>query len=139
MLLDFGELVINFADVVVYEVRGYYTDALIALLKRNELDLAQLTLANVDEDMKPAKLEIATRYRNFLQNMLKFTLRKMNVKGSSNKLQHFIETFFAMAYFRIPLFRKKYLSCLMQKSFRPIEDWRSTELDLEDYDPEGKE
>ena len=125
--------------MVVYEVRGYYFDALIAILKRNELDLTHLTLANADEDMKPPKLEIATRYRNFLQNMLKFVLRKMNVKGSSDKLRDFIETFFAMAYFRIPLFRKKYLSCLTQKSFMPIEDWRSTELDLEDYNPDGKE
>ena len=132
-MLEFADLAINFVDVVHYDVRRYYFDCLIAILKRGELDLGQLSIVDGSLNVNEQKKEVAVRYKTFLQSVLKFVLKKLNVKGSSDELRRFIETFLAMAYFRIPQFRKKYLECLTQKSFGPITDWRSTELDLEEY------
>lgn len=44
MMLELAEFCINFVDVIVYEVRPLYFDCLVAILKRGELDLGNLSL-----------------------------------------------------------------------------------------------
>ncbi len=131
IMLDLADFFINFVDVITYEIRPYYFSCLIAILKRGELDLGFLTLSNVDAPLLSKKREVATRYKDFLMTSLKFVLKKLSYKGGSDNLKKFVEIFLAMAYFRIPLFRKKYLEVLHQKGFDPIDEWRSSEFNID--------
>ena len=130
LLLEVAEFFINFVDVITYEVRHLYFDCLVAILKRGELDLGNLSLDNVEPGLLLKKKEIAVRYKSFLKYTLKYVLRKLNFKGGSDNLRRFIEYFMAMAFYRIPLFQKQYLTCLKQKSYGPIDEWRSAEWNI---------
>ena len=44
----------------------------------------------------------------------------------------FVENFCALAYFRIPEFREKLLTCIKSENDREISEWRGTDYKLED-------
>ncbi len=53
---------------------------------------------------------VNTRYNNLLVKMLSVVLNKLKQKGGYNyKEREFMEHFLALAYFRIPFYRKKIL------------------------------
>jgi hypothetical protein len=86
-MLDLAEFFINFVDVITYEIRPFYFNCLIAILKRGELDLGFLTLSNAESALASQKREVANRYKDFLMTSLKFVLRKLNYKGGSESLK----------------------------------------------------
>ena len=131
-LLDLGELLINYADFIQYDVKPYYFECLVKLNKRGELGLGYLSFNNESPKMYEKRREIAERYSHFLVEMLKFALYRMHFKGIEPKTQKFVEHYLAIAYFRIPAFRTKLLDCIKSKSFYPVNEWRGITMDLEE-------
>lgn len=77
------------------------------------------------------KLEVCERYQALLYMTLKKVLEKINQKGLPNKERDFIEQFTAIAYFRVPEFRKKMLEKISASTKDvTIEEWRGTEWKL---------
>jgi hypothetical protein len=133
LLIEAGEYIIKYADVVAYEVRGFYCEALMHLMRRGELELGQISLERVTDPSQQAKrIEIAVRYRTFMHRVLSLALSKMNLKGTDPKVQEFSEGIFAVCYFRIPEFKAKLLAAFKKKSYERIAEWRGTLFDLEE-------
>lgn len=133
LLLEVGEYIVKYADVVAYEVRGCYCEALMHLMRRGELELGQISLERVADPAQQAKrVAIAVRYRSFMHRVLALALSKMNLKGTDPKVQEFSEGMFAVCYFRIPEFKAKLLSAFKKKSYERVPEWRGTLFDLEE-------
>lgn len=130
ILLNLGEHLLSFADLVVYDFRPYYYACLTELLKRGELDLGNLTW---DPHCSHASVcrQVASRYQTFLIEMLQLTLIMINFKGADPRVANFFEEFCVMAYFRIPGFRDRVFRCLKRKSFGNVEEWRGISMNLE--------
>ena len=69
-------------------------------------------------------------YQTFLYSALQQVLQKLNAKGLPDKEREFVEKFTAIAFFRIPEFRKKLLENLKNKEDVVIDEWRGTEWGL---------
>ena len=133
LLLEVGEYLMNWADYVAYEVRGYYCEALMHLMRRGELELGQISLERAaDPSQQEKRIEIAVRYRTLMHRVLAHALSKMNLKGADPKVQEFSEAVFAICYFRIPEFQEKLLSGIKKKSYELVPEWRGTTFDLEE-------
>jgi len=126
-LLDTGEHFLRFADVTPYAVRPFYYEGLIHLMRRGELDLGALSLTEEDEKSITKKMPGAVRYRSFLHNVLSCALGKMKVKGVDKKTQQFTEFVCAVCYFRVPEYRKSFLSCILEKDVGDLSEWPAEE------------
>lgn len=74
------------------------------------------TSINVEEIKNYQKVLIALNYQYILNKTLKYSLQKLAKRGgiSDYYLRDFIEKFIPIAYFRIPLFRNKFLKLLVE-------------------------
>jgi hypothetical protein len=61
----------------------------------------------------------------------------MTGRGHLLELQTLIETFLAIAYFRIPEFRSKILECLPDEKEVQIDEWKPTHFSLEEKEMTG--
>ena len=52
---------------------------------------------------------------------------KLNMKGVDVYKRSFVEIIISVGYFRVPEFREKFLSIILEKSDGIIEEWRNTE------------
>ena len=85
------------------------------------------------------KFEVCERYQALLYQALQKVLDKVNQKGLPDKERAFIEEFTAIAYFRVPEFRKKMLERIHNSvKDMKIEEWRGTEWMLDENIDENK-
>ena len=56
---------------------------------------------------------------------------KLNMKGVDVYKRNFVEIIISVSYFRVPEFREKLLSILLEKSDGVIDEWRNTEGSLD--------
>ena len=87
------------------------------------------TFGSVDVKNVKQKMKVAVSYQGFLYQTLKKVLEFLNRGAVHEKEQNFVETFCAIAYFRVPEFRNKLLECLSlpkDKEFNTTE-WRGSE------------
>lgn len=56
---------------------------------------------------------------------------KLNMKGVDVYKRNFVEVIISVSYFRVPEFREKLLSILLEKSDGVIDEWRNTEGSLD--------
>lgn len=70
-----------------------------------------------------AKQKIGLEYQLLLYKALRLSLEKLNRKGLTSDQQEFLETFLAVAFFRIPEFRTKLLGCLHKERDVNPEEW----------------
>ncbi len=54
-------------------------------------------------------------------------IEKLNMKGVDVYKRTFVEVIISVSYFRIIEFREKFLSIILEKSNRNVEEWRATE------------
>jgi hypothetical protein len=54
-------------------------------------------------------------------------VEKLNMKGVDVYKRSFVEIIISISYFRVPEFREKFLSIILEKSDGIIEEWRNTE------------
>lgn len=54
-------------------------------------------------------------------------IEKLNMKGVDVYKRSFVEIIISVSYFRVPEFREKFLSIILEKSNNRIEEWRNTE------------
>ena len=101
-------------------------------MKRGEFDLGIISLSSDTFEQEPSKFQIANRYKEFLQIALIMILKKMNYRGGDDRTHEFIETFLAIAYFRIPKFRPCLLECMKTKSFYEIQTFHDVNGSLEE-------
>lgn len=52
---------------------------------------------------------------------------KLNMKGVDVYKRNFVEIIISISFFRVPEFREKFLSIILEKSDKVIEEWRNTE------------
>lgn len=67
-------------------------------------------------------------------------IEKLNMKMVDSYKKSFVETIISIGFFRIPQFREKFLSIILEKSNYVIEEWRNTDgstLEDETEDHEG--
>lgn len=131
-LLSTGEHFLKFADVTPYAVRPFYYEGLIHVLRRGELDLGALSLTEEDEKSIIKKMPGAVRYRSFLRSILSCALGKMKVKGVDKKTQQFTEFVCAVCYFRVPEYRRSFLSCIQEKDIGSLSEWPSENEEVDD-------
>lgn len=127
ILLDTGEHLLRFADVTPYAVRPFYYEALIHVLRRGELDLGSLSLTEEDQKLVSKKLPGALRYRSFLRSVLTAALTKMKVKGIDKKTQQFTEFTCAVSYFRVPEYRRAFLTIIQEKEIGVVPEWTNSQ------------
>lgn len=102
---------------------------------KNEVGGAKLDIKNIQQ-----KLRVCESYQAMLYLALQKVLAKMNQRGLPDKEREFVEQFTAIAYFRIPEFRKKLLECLRKDiEHTPILEWRGIEWHLDDRHDVGRE
>lgn len=112
-----------------------------SLMKRGELSLAHMGFnfqrnSASTHDISPnsfknKKVYIALKYQELLNQLMNLTLFSLNFKGHESEKQ-FAELFCALAYFRIPQFRKHVLQAISRPDDPEIEEWRGTEFNLYD-------
>ena len=153
ILISIAKHLVDYSDEVPVTLRPIYYETLLLIMKRGELQLnfmgfdqsyseflknaQKMSFKNENVSNKlevkniQRKLEVCERYQTLLYMTLKKVLEKINQKGLPTKERDFIEQFTAIAYFRIPEFRKKMLERIYNatKDFT-IEEWRGTEWKL---------
>lgn len=77
-------------------------------------------------------MEFSIKYQEYLYNALKSALRSMESKNLEAIERKFVEFHCAFCYLRIPQFREQLLEAITHKSDGVIEEWRGTEVALED-------
>lgn len=61
------------------------------------------------------------------------------MKGVDFYKRNFVETIISVSFFRVPEFRKKFLTIIMEKGDMDIEEWRNTEgMPLKDRDKDDE-
>jgi len=61
----------------------------------------------------------------------------MNRRGLTVDQQEFLETYLAIAYFRVPEFRSEILGCLPNETDVLIDEWKPTYFSLENTEMAG--
>jgi len=155
ILTSIAKHIIDYADEVPVSLRPIYYESLLVIMNRGEL---QLNFMGFDESYKDflknaqkisfknegysckveiknikTKFEVCERYQALLYQALQKVLDKVNQKGLPDKERAFIEEYTAIAYFRVPEFRKKMLEKIHNavKEIK-IDEWRGTEWMLDE-------
>ncbi|EGR27741.1 hypothetical protein IMG5_190360 [Ichthyophthirius multifiliis] len=150
LLINLAQHLLEYADQVDESLRELYYEALILINNREELDLSYIgfqqeqmeqyiksgkTLPNVKNlevqaiEKQPLlkKIKICLTYESYLIETLENVLIKLDQKGGNEKERQFIENFCALAFFRIPQFKKKFLECLENEQGKEknpqIDEW----------------
>lgn len=110
-----------------------YTKTNAFMINSKEVNQSVISSENVNmEDIKRyQKILISLNYQFILNKTLKYSLQKLTKKGgiSDFYLREFIEKFIPIAYFRIPIFREKFLKLLLE-TFQE-EDQHSSSNEME--------
>ena len=77
--------------------------------------------------MQYKKLKAAANYQMFQYQAMELGIDKLNMKGVDVYKRNFVEIIISVSYFRVPEFREKLLSIILEKSDAIIEEWRNTE------------
>ena len=126
----------EFAEFVDFDAREYYYQALCHILKRSELDLGQMGFSTLNQakmsdkqsrDLYKKKIKVASSYQKFQYKALEMGVEKLNMKGVDVYKRNFVEIIISISYFRVPEFREKFLSIILEKCNGLIEEWRNTE------------
>ena len=95
---------IKFADLVIFDFKGYYYQILSLVFRRAELDLAQAGFLTKITETGSDKQKVSINYLFLLSEALKYALEKLVRKAVDFYKREFLEIFLALAYFRIPPF-----------------------------------
>lgn len=155
ILIGIAKHLIDYSDEVPHTLRPVYYESLLLLMNRGEFELNfmgfdssyaeflknaqkisfknETTNLKIEVKMIQRKLEVCERYQALLYQTLQKVMEKFSKKGLPDKEREFVEQFTAIAYFRIPEFRKK----LLERIFKQIKDikideWRGTEWNLDE-------
>lgn len=130
-----GELELNFMGFDTETYNTLMESASKASFKNHQ----GVVKGTVDVKNVKQKMKVATSYQTFLYETLEKVLKVLNHKGLIEKERDFVETFCAVAYFRIPEFRVKLLNCFNSSSDEgvSITEWRGTEW-LLDNEPDDR-
>jgi len=91
----------------------------------------------VYEDRENERNRINLDYQMLLYKTLRLCLEKLNRRGLTLDQQEFLETYLAIAYFRIPEFRSKILECLPNEQDIHLDEWKTTHFSLDSPDTGG--
>ena len=95
---------------------------------KNDVGGPKIELKNIQQ-----KLKVCESYQSMLYHALQKVVAKLSSRGLPDKEREFVEQFMAIAYFRIPEFRKKLLECLREDiEHIPILEWRGVEWKFDD-------
>lgn len=72
-------------------------------------------------------MKVAASYQKFQYKAMEMGVEKLNMKGVDVYKRNFVEIIISISYFRVPEFREKFLSIILEKSDGVIEEWRNTE------------
>ncbi len=135
-MIELGLHCLEFAEFVDFDTREYYYTVLCHILKRSELDLGQIGFSTANQqnlqdrlsrDIFKKKVRVAASYQKFQYKALEMGVEKLNMKGVDVYKRSFVEIIISISYFRVPEFREKFLTIILEKSDSAIEEWRNTE------------
>jgi Protein of unknown function (DUF1765) len=131
-LIQLGNHLVEYSRLVNYDIKPYYFVCLTHLIKRGELDIGYLSVENSDPSLIPLKTTIANEYIKFLYNLVQLSLSRLAFKGVDEATEDFVYTSLAISWFRVTELREKMITVLKEKSYNSIEEWRKTDMDLDD-------
>ena len=131
-LLRLGRHLADYAKLVNYDIKPNYFLCLSYLIKRGELDIGYLTGECTDESIQSMKTATAVEYLKFLHSFTILALSRMAFKGVDKITEDFVYTALAVAWFRVPELREHMIKLLKEKSYYSIDEWRRTDIDLDD-------
>jgi hypothetical protein len=129
ILIDLAKHFVEQCDQVPLSLRPLYYECLTMIILRGELELnfmgynqettskhsinksQKMGTPHLDAKNVKQKMKVALSYQTFLYQTLEKVLKILNQKGLIEKERIFVEIFCAVAYFRIPEFRNKVLTC----------------------------
>ena len=110
-----------------------YAKANAFMINSNEVNQNPLNndSKSIEEIKRFQKILIALNYQSILNKTLKYCLHKLIKKGgiSDFYLRDFIEKFIPIAYFRIPIFREKFLMLLKETFAEEDQNTSSNEVE----------
>lgn len=127
---------------IEFEYRAYYYNILRLFFLRKEFALENLRLLQKGRlrgllvvhttSLKAEGAKVSVGYQTLLYKTLRLSLDKMTGRGHIVELQTFIESFLAIAYFRIPEFRSKILECFPDERNVQLDEWKPTHFSLDE-------
>ena len=108
------------------------TNAFMINSKEVNQSMASKDNTNMEDIKRYQKILISLNYQYILNKTLKYSLQKLTKKGgiSDYYLRDFIEKFIPIAYFRIPIFREKFLKLLLETFYEEDQNTSSYEAEL---------
>jgi len=124
-LLELGTHCVQFADVADYQLRCYYYNILTLLFLRGEFNIENIRFKeSLNGEMLDTKKKIGLQFQAILYKALWLSLSKFSMRGLTADQQEFVETFLAVAFFRVPEFRAIILDTLHKDSDVNNEEWK---------------
>lgn len=132
VLITLGEHLVEYSKLVNYDIKPSYFKCLTYLIKRGELDIGYLGEEGSTGSLRQAKIAVAEKYLKFMHNVCSLSLSRMAFKGVDKVTEEFVYASLAISWFRIPEFVEKMTNVLKEKDFHTVEEWRKTDIDLDD-------
>ncbi|KAL4506503.1 hypothetical protein ABPG72_000074 [Tetrahymena utriculariae] len=132
ILIELADHLLSYADEVDEYIREAYYKCLKMILNRGEFNLDNIGFkqsyqqfvtgkaqnfqfkTNQKQEIQALKkkLKVGLQYQNLMYQTLEKALLKAESKYLNGEEKGFVENYCAIAFFRIPLFQKNFLSCL---------------------------
>ena len=77
------------------------------------------------QDLIKERQRVAAFYMKLLAQTFEDCITKFLRKGIEPFLKEYVESFLAVAFFRIPQFRNRFIKCILVKSNYDIPEWSS--------------
>ncbi|KAM3134242.1 hypothetical protein pb186bvf_013662 [Paramecium bursaria] len=134
LFIQISEHLIEYSNTMeTIDTERYYR-CLNQVLLRGELTLAQMGFfTEIPRKVYNQKIQVCLNYHQFLINTLKIVLHKIIQKDPTKGQKEFITRFLVLSYFRLPLFRVKFLELIVKSDDDPLlSETRGTEFILEE-------
>ena len=126
VLVTMGTHCLSFVEFTEMNFRNSYYEILYLILHRGELDLNQIGFGNLspkllsDKRLMSEKEKVAVKYQHLIYEGLRFSIEKLTRKAIDFYKKDFVTFNIAIAYFKVPEFREKFLHAIVtdpSKSF----------------------
>jgi hypothetical protein len=132
---------LKFVDFIDQDLKENYYEIMSLVFHRGELDLDQVGFAKSESDGYNAKLiaskeKLAVKYQYLIYQSLNYCIEKLTRKSVDFYRKDYIVFNTAIAYFKVPEFRKAFLKAILIDGIPEITEFRNTHFDMNQEDHE---
>lgn len=127
ILIELACHCLQYIDIIDPNIKGKYFEIINLILHRGELDLDQVGFTKSEnKSIKKLKKKVSVKYQYLIYESLRFSIDKLTRKAVDFYRRDCIVFCIAIAYFKIPEFRKSFIDAITQKPIPEIEEFRNT-------------